>query len=96
MNSNNDYIIESNWGFWDSIKKRFECPELADVFPTLEKASAELENIEKGFNAFVRQLEDDEQEMFLDEIPNYNPGKDVILKLNDKSNLTDKSNFSLN
>lgn len=96
MKSNNDYIIESNWGFWDATNKRFDVPEVADVFPTLEKANAELENIEKGFNAFVRQLEDDEQEMFLDEIPNYNPSKDILLTLPGKSDLTDKSNFSLN
>jgi len=54
MKANNDYIIESKWGFWDATNKKFDVPEIADVFPTLEKANAELENIEKGFNAFVR------------------------------------------
>ena len=80
MNSNNDYIIESNWGFWDTNNKRFDCPELADVFPTEEKATAELQNIEKGFGVFVRQLEDDEQEMFLDEIPKLE-GNDIVLTI---------------
>ena len=62
----NDWIIESknSNGFWDVSFQRFDIVEVADVYPTEEDAEEECLNTEG--EGFVRQLEDDEQKMFIE------------------------------